>query len=180
MAGLTGTVQYQTGESADGAEDDSYGVGLSYTAGAFSIAGSFQRLRSAEAPKLDLTAPQSQRFGLLGASYDFGVLKLFGQFGRFGNSGYAGGLRIKTSLFQLGASVPVTPMSKVLVSFGQSKEKAVEGGTTPNTRHSIVTLAYDHYLSKRTDLYVAYMHDRESLPNYKAGQSVVLGVRHAF
>jgi predicted porin len=180
LSGFTASAQVQLGESADDSEDTSYALGLKYSAGPFSVGGAWQNLRSAEAPKLDLTASQKQTFGLLGMSYDFGVAKLFGQFGQYKNTGYAGALRIKTTLFQLGASVPVTTSGKVLVSYGQSKEKPVEGGTTPDTRHSILTLAYDHYLSKRTDVYVAYMNDREHLTGFETGQSLVFGVRHAF
>mgnify|MGYP006180994289 FL=1 len=69
---------------------------------------------------------------------------------------------------------------KVGELLGQSKEKAVEGGTTPDTRHSILTVAYDHWLSKRTDLYVAVMLDDEKLPGFKKGTTYVTGMRHSF
>jgi len=48
------------------------------------------------------------------------------------------------------------------------------------TRHGILTLAYDQYLSKRTDTYVAFMMDNEKLTGYKKGYSYVAGIRHAF
>jgi predicted porin len=181
MAGFSATVQVQPGEASDGSEGTSYAVGGSYTAGPFSMAAGWQTIKSAEAPKPDLAAGQKHTFGLISASYDFGVAKVFGQFGAFKNTGYtANATKIKADLFQLGATVPVTSAGKVLVSFGQSKEKPVEGGTTASTRHSILTLAYDHWLSKRTDVYAAYMRDKEHLPGFKTGNSVVFGVRHAF
>ena len=108
------------------------------------------------------------------------MVKLFGQYGEFANSGYATTLRIDTKLYQLGAAVPVSKAGKVLVSYGESKESPVQGGTTPVTKHRITTLAYDHFLSKRTDLYAAVMVDKEQLANYESGTSVVLGMRHAF
>ena len=69
---------------------------------------------------------------------------------------------------------------KVLASFGQSKEKPVEGGTTPRTLHNIMTVAYDYAFSKRTDTYAAVMMDNEKLTGFKKGYSYVLGLRHAF
>ena len=41
-------------------------------------------------------------------------------------------------------------------------------------------MAYDHYLSKRTDVYAAYMLDDEQRTGFKKGHTYVLGVRHAF
>jgi predicted porin len=179
MAGFNAGVQAQAGENSP-AEGASYAAAASYASGPFSIAASTQKLRSAEAPKIDLTAPQSQKFSLLNLSYDFGVAKLFTQFGQFKNKGYAAGKRIDTSLYQVGVSVPTSGSGKVLASYGQSTEKPVEGGTTPKTKHSIFTLAYDHNLSKRTDVYVAYMLDDEKLPGYKKGTTYAVGLRHAF
>lgn len=180
MAGTTVTVSAQPGESADGSERASYAVAANYVNGPLAIGGAWQTVRSAEAPKVNLTKGQRQTFGLANASYDFGVAKVFAEYGQISNSGYATNLRINTKLYQLGASVPVTTAGKVLASYGESRETAVEGGTTPRTKHSILTLAYDHWLSKRTDVYVALMADKEKLPNYKTGTSYVLGLRHAF
>lgn len=177
-AGLTGTVQLQAPEVSG--KDLSYGLGLSYVSGPFAIAGAWQDLRSATAPKTDLTATQKQSFGLLSSSYDFGVAKLFAQVGEFSNKGFVGASQIKTSLFQLGASVPVSKDGKVLVSYGQSKEKPVDGGVTPVTKHTIFTLGYDHYLSKRTDLYGMVMLDDEKGTGFKKGTTYLVGVRHAF
>lgn len=179
MGGFNAGVQVQTGENSP-AEGTSYAVAASYTAGPFSVAASTNSLRSAEAPKANLLAGEKQKFSLFNVSYDFGVAKLFGQIGQIKNKGFPGGKRIDTDLYQLGASVPVTAAGKVLVSYGQSTEEAVEGGTTPKTKHSIFTLAYDHYLSKRTDVYVAFMLDDEKLPGFKKGNNYAVGIRHAF
>jgi predicted porin len=172
MAGLTAAVQYQAGESATGAEEDGYGISFTFTEGAFSTSATLQKLQSADAPKPDFVAGQSQSFGMLSASYDFGVAKLFGQFGEIKNSGAFAPK--KTNIYLIGSSIPVTPMGKVLVSYGQSKEK------TPDVKHNIFTLAYDHFLSKRTDVYAAYMMDEEKQTGWKKGNSYVLGMRHAF
>jgi predicted porin len=180
MGGFTGTVQTQAGEATDGSEGSSYGLGGAYASGPFAVAAAWQTVRSASDPMPNLKKGQRQTFGLFNVSYDAGFAKFFGEFGKFGNHGYATTTRINTNLYQLGVSVPVTKDSKILASFGSSKEKPTEGGTTPDTRHDILTLAYDYWLSKRTDTYVAFMMDNERLTNYKKGYSYVAGIRHAF
>lgn len=180
LAGFTGSVSYQAGEDSTLNERASYALSANYVNGPFAVGGAWQTMRSAEAPKFNLTKGQRQNFGLVSTSYDFGVVKLFGQYGEFSNSGFTLGNRIDTKLYQLGASVPVTKVSKVLLSYGESKEKPVQGGTTPVTKHRITTLAYDHFLSKRTDVYVAVMVDKEQQVNFESGTSVVFGLRHAF
>lgn len=123
LAGFTGSVSYQAGEDTTQSERNSYALSLNYANGPFAVGGAWQTVRSAEAPKVNLTQGQRQNFGMVSTSYDFGVVKLFGQYGEFANSGYAAGLRIDTKLYQLGASVPVTKVSKVLLSYGESRNR---------------------------------------------------------
>lgn len=180
IGGLTVSVQAQAGEAVDKSERTSYGASLAYTSGAVSLGLVAHTLRSAELPKPNLTAGQKQNFVLASGSYDAGFAKFFAQYGGYDNAGYTGASKIDTTLFQLGASVPVSAAGKVLVSVGQSSEKPVAGGTTPHTDHNIASLGYDHWLSKRTDVYAAFMLDDEDLPGYRSGRSYMVGVRHAF
>lgn len=180
MSGLTVSVQAQTGEVADHAERTSYGASATYTSGALSLGLVAHTLRSAEAPKPALTAGQKQNFVMASGSYDAGFAKVFAQYGQYDNAGYTAASKIDTSLFQIGASVPVTTAGKVLASVGQSLEKPVAGGSTLRTKHTITSVAYDHFLSKRTDVYAAFINDQESLAGYESGQTYLVGVRHAF
>lgn len=178
--GLTLSTAAQAAEVSDGSEGSSYSLAANYVNGPLAVGGVWQTVRSVAAPKLDLLKGQRQTFGLANASYDAGFAKFFVEYGKMGNHGFTGASKINTTLYQLGATVPVTAAGKVLASFGQSKERAVEGGTTPKTLHNILTVAYDHFLSKRTDTYVAVMMDNEKLSGYKKGYSYVAGLRHAF
>lgn len=180
LAGFTGTVQVQFGEDAAKGERTSYAVGGTYSAGALSIGGAWQSAQSAEAPKGSFKAGEMQNFGMLGVSYDAGFAKFFGQYGAFANKGFAGANNIDTRLYQVGAAVPVTKSGKLLVSYGQSKEEAASGSTPADAKHAIFTVAYDHYLSKRTDVYAAFMLDDEDQTNFKKGYTYTVGVRHAF
>lgn len=180
FGGASFAVSWQPGEDATKGERDSYALTGSYSAGPFAIAAGWQTLGAASAPKADLMAGQRQNFGLVSTSYDLGVAKLFAQYGEFSNNGFATTSRIDTQLYQVGASVPVGKSGKVLLSYGESKEKPVSGGTTPVTKHRITSLGYDLNLSKRTDVYAVVMVDKEQLANFESGTSVVFGLRHAF
>lgn len=181
MAGVTLTAQVQAGESSTKSERSSYALGASYAAGPFSLALGWQTVRSAEAPKDPSTWPVGwrQTFGLASASYDAGFAKLFGQYGQYEDRGFAANSML-TSLYQVGVSIPMTTNGKLLTSVGQSKERAIDAGTVPKVKHTISTIAYDHWLSKRTDVYAAVMADKEDRANYKSGYSYAVGVRHAF
>ena len=182
LSGFTGAVQVQFGEDASKDERTSYALSARYVSGPFAIGGAWQTMRSNEAPKpKNLTAGQAQNFGMLGVSYDAGCAKFFGQYGAFANKGFSViDDNIDTRLYQVGAAVPVTRSGKLLVSYGQSKEEAASGSTPADVKHSILTLAYDHYLSKRTDVYAAFMLDDEDKANSKKGYTYTVGVRHAF
>lgn len=182
LSGFTGALQVQFGEDASKNERTSYALSARYASGPFAIGGAWQTVRSAEAPKAPniITAGQAQNFGMLGLSYDAGFAKFFGQYGAFANKGFAGANNIDTRLYQVGAAVPVTRSGKLLVSYGQSKEEAASGTTPADVKHAILTVAYDHYLSKRTDVYAAFMLDDEDQANFKKGYTYTVGVRHAF
>lgn len=180
LSGFTGALQVQFGEDASKGERTSYALSAGYASGPFAIGGAWQTLRSAEAPKSNLIAGQAQNFGMLGVSYDAGFAKFFGQYGTFANKGFAGAANIDTRLYQVGAAVPVTKSGKLLASYGQSKEESATGGAALDAKHAIFTLAYDHWLSKRTDVYAAYMLDDEQRTGFKKGHTYVVGVRHAF
>lgn len=180
LGGASFAVSWQAGEDAAKGERNGVAVSASYASGPFAIGGAWQSVGAAEAPKPNLTAGQRQSFGLVSTSYDLGVAKLFAQYGEFGNNGFATTSRIDTQLYQLGASIPVGKMSKVMVSYGESKEKPVSGGTTPVTKHRITSVGYDLNLSKRTDVYAVVMVDKEQLANFESGTSLVFGLRHAF
>jgi predicted porin len=176
FSGLKGAVQLQLGESTT--EANSVGLMGSYTAGPLAVGLGYQSVKSAELPKANFVEPAKQTFLLLGTSYDFGVVKAFAQYGAFDGSGFAtpAVANAKTKLFQLGASVPVGKDGKVLASYGHSTEKMPAG----DVKHAIITLGYDHNLSKRTDLYAVYMNDKEDVKGWKAGNTVAFGIRTKF
>ncbi len=174
ISGFSFAGQVQMGESET--ESDSAGLMIGYASGPFAIGYGYQEASSAEAPKPNFVSGK-QTFSLLGASYDFGAVKLFGQIGQYqGKDMPAAADNTKTNLYQLGVAVPVGTAGKVLASYGEQTKELTAG----DVKHSIFTLGYDHNLSKRTDAYVIYMRDDDDRANWEAGNTLAVGVRHRF
>ncbi len=81
-----------------------------------------------------------------------------------------GGWHVNTG--QGGATVPVGP-GTVMASYAYSRDS---GGLNQTRQHRAI--GYDYPLSKRTDLYAAYMNDQ--LSNLSTGQTVGAGIRAKF
>jgi predicted porin len=94
----------------------------------------------------------------LGASYDLGMVKLFGEIGRVKNDAdlpvIFGTDSVNLDGFLLGATVPVGA-GLIRVAYSQVKAK-VDFAEDPRARK--FALGYVHNLSKRTALYATYAH----------------------
>lgn len=102
----------------------------------------------------------------LGGSYVLGDVKLFAQVGSVDNEATDNGWDITG----LGTSVKFGAGS-LLAQWGRLNPEA---GATRTT----FSLGYDHFLSKRTDLYAVYMNDR--LEGLSTGNTYAVGIRHRF
>jgi len=103
----------------------------------------------------------------LGASWDFGMLKLFGQYGTVDNKTSGNSYDIAG----LGATVPVGAAGKVLLQGGVLDPET-------GARRTTVSVGYDHFLSKRTDWYAVAMSDK--IDGLSSGHSWSVGIRHRF
>lgn len=113
---------------------------------------------------------ESQNIIQAGATYDFSFVRVYGQIGRIKTGAT---LDSRTTLYQLGAAVPFGT-SLILVGYGHSYAKTTLSGIT-NRQASI---AYDYFLSKNTDMYVAALYERQSFVS--SGKSIATGVRLRF
>jgi len=110
----------------------------------------------------------------LGATYDFGVLKLMGQHGRVKEEGTnKATANTKDAITQIGVSLPWGPSGAFLASWAQAKTSGAV-----DAKRTFVTLGYDHKLSRRTDVYGIVMSDRWT--KRESGSTVAVGIRHAF
>ena len=140
----------------------------------------------------DGTTPNDMKTMVLGGTYDFGAAKVFAHIGRIQNDGTAAKPQdVSYRLAEVSVAVPVGA-GRVLAGYAlrttsdtpAAVAAAAAGG---NVRRAVVTLAYDHQLSKRTDVYALVMNDRtktltvSSATNVSAtGTSAVVGIRHRF
>ncbi|QPF75187.1 porin [Roseateles sp. DAIF2] len=147
--------------AGEGAGGKNYGVNAGYAAGAFAASFNYQNV------KKDGAAPVADSKTWQGAaSYDLGAAKLFGQYGKVENSSNGRDYKITG----LGAAVPVGD-GKLLAQYGRMSASAGPDRKT-------LTVGYDHYLSKRTDVYAVAMSDK--LDGLSGGSSYSLGIRHRF
>lgn len=156
MSGLTGQLQVAGGEGNGGRN---VGGNVLYFSGKFAATLAAQNVKKG-ATVADTTAWQ------LGASYDLGWAKLFGQGGQVDNKT----TNVTYKLLEAGVSVPM----------GSGKWMAQGGYMKPDTgnKRATLSLGYSHNLSKRTELYSVYMFDKAA--NLTNGNTYAVGVRHKF
>lgn len=164
-----------------------------YTRGAFAASFAWQDVEKNPTTFADGTSANNTRAWQLAASYDFGVLKLFGHLGRIDNRGTeTAPLSVGYQVWDLSLSAPLGS-GNLLAGYALRRTSdlpapvpaTAAGG---NLRRAVFTLGYDHYLSKRTDLYLMAMQDSTETRTLPAppsilkasGQSVGAGIRHRF
>jgi predicted porin len=173
-SGWSDSVQYLTptwsGFSAggiiaagEGAGGKNYGVNAGYSSGAFASALVYQHAYKDTSPTLAVANTETWQ---LNASYDFGVAKLFGQYGEVDNKSINRDYKIAG----IGTAVPIGA-GKLLAQYGQISASAGPDRKT-------FSLGYDYMMSKRTDLYAVAMSD--DLDGLSKGASYSVGVRHRF
>jgi len=201
-AGLTLRAFYSAGtENAAGQPKDlgkSSALGLNYKRGQFSIDGDYLQQDYVSAATLSANElARTGRYWLLGASYDFGVVKpAFIYQTHHGAADVAAANRTTFAnpdnrFYELNALVHVTPFGTVLVSYGQYKQLATSSGDARS-----YALRYDYRLSKRSGVYAgvtrvannstaSFTANPANGPGMpvSAGQSinaVILGIVHRF
>ncbi|MGI4779057.1 MAG: porin [Janthinobacterium lividum] len=185
LGGFYGQVQYAFAEIAkvDGAARNNSGrnVGgrFGYANGPLDVAVAYGQTdlgASNAATALDTTSVKELN---LGASYDFGIVKAFGEAVRtkIDNDLVALNNNNNAYGFLLGATAPVGP-GLVRLAYSQIKYSSDLAGADPRSRK--LAVGYIHNLSKRTALYTNYA---RVITNGQAGLQSTgfdVGLRHAF
>jgi predicted porin len=160
FGGLKAEVMGSAGEGNGGRN---WSGGLNYGVGALSATAVIQDVKKNDAGATDTRTWQ------VGAAYDFGLAKVFAQYTDVKDKTSA--TKPEYKLTDVSAAIPVTAAGKVLVAYGFLNRNV--GNDIKTT-----SLAYDHYLSKRTDVYVTAMRDKEDTKS--TGNSYAVGIRHRF
>jgi predicted porin len=150
------------GALGEGSNGRNVGANVGYSDGPVAASLVYQEVK-----KDGATAVNDSRTWQLGASYDAGVAKVFGQLGKVDNLTTTHDYRI----VGLGARMPVAQSGAFLAQWGRLSP---DTGAKRNT----LSLGYDHSVSKRTDIYMVGMRDK--VENLSTGYGVSVGLRHRF
>jgi predicted porin len=160
-----------------GGQDKRVSYSLTYGHGPLLVSLSGESIKNPTLPAPPVVPAANQKQGQdtmqLGASYDLGTVKLFGQWNRT-TVDLPSSAERRFRTVQLGAAVPVGA-GKLLASVAQTRKDETGLSDLQRTTWSV---GYDHTLSKRTDLYAVYMNDR--LTGLTTGNTFAVGMRHRF
>ena len=177
FGGLKANVHYQFGEQTAQGDKSKKNVGLNvlYGAGPLSLVAFYERSQINNPVVLDVRPTKTN--WMVGGTYDFKVVKLYGTYGQSkGKDTFAATEDRKNKTYSLGLDVPVSAAGTIKAAGAHTKS---ELGNVDASR-TTYTVGYDHFLSKRTDVYGAVMYDRIKFAESKSGTSVVAGIRHRF
>jgi predicted porin len=170
LGGVTGQFQVAPGEGIDAGKFA--GGSLGYALGSLSMTAAYGETS---------TAPYKFKYSVLGASYDFGPVKLMGRYTqkKLGD--------VKYDNYGLGGTIPVGPgLIRGSVVFNRG------GGLVDGDNSTLYGLGYVHNLSKRTALFatVAYVKNKGNGVGYVYGAPAGIpgesssgyefGIRHSF
>jgi predicted porin len=173
MAGFTASLAVSAGEGTTAGRRA--WAGVNYGAGPMAAGVVLERFEkmSLNFSKPPAVLPMSSGDTLnAGASYDFKLVKLFGQYVRTKLNNASTEITLATK--QVSASVPVST-GYVLAAFARTDKQQTAAA---EQRRETFSLGYDYFLSKRTDLYAVAMNDRVAA--LRSGTGYALGIRHRF
>ncbi|RQO34278.1 porin [Herminiimonas sp. KBW02] len=193
-AGFKGSAAYSFGENAGSTSaNSSFGLGLGYANGPLNVQYGYHNIDStgtgattgATAGVPTLQPISKGKLHLLGATYDFGILKLHGAFADTKvDLATAGATDQKYRNYLLGVSAPVGP-GTIFASYAVNDTKTA-GVNNADTKKFAISYSYD--LSKRTNLYTGYSKTSND-SGVKLGTSAAngsdpsifnVGIRHKF
>ena len=177
FGGLKANVQYQFGEQSAQGDKSKKNVGLNvmYGAGPLNLVAFYERSQINNPVVLNVIPTKTD--WMIGGNYNFNVVKVYGTYGQSkGKDTPTATEDRKNTTYSLGLDVPVGAAGTIKAAGAHTKSELGNVNATRTT----YTVGYDHFLSKRTDVYGAVMYDRTKFAESKSGTSVVAGIRHRF
>lgn len=182
VGGLTANLQYQFGEQASNSNvgnKNNIGANLVYVNGPLTLVGYVERDQISNpvnpspitATVAGVMLPVTKNIWMVGGSYDAGVAKVFLSDGQ----SEADITNFKSKTLSAGVSVPVGDAKRGSIQAAVARTEV--SGPFNGTR-TTTSFGYDHFLSKRTDLYAVMMND--AVTDLSKGTSAGFGVRHRF
>jgi predicted porin len=171
--GFSFNLQGSLGEGAAGSTGRNVGANVLYFGGPFAATVAAQQVKqglSAFTPAIQSAGFKSQDSVQVGASYDLKVVKLFGQYSQVKTKATVG---TKSAVYGFGLSAPLGA-GKLLAQYGNAKAEFPTSEVVSKT----LTVGYDYYLSKNTDVYALVMNDK--LTGLATGNTVAAGLKLKF
>jgi len=182
LGGFTGSLHYQFGEVSGDNSKNNIGASFLYFNGRFGVGGFVHKIR------IDNPLPgtigdvklgfSQQDAWMLSGKAGFGPVNVYANYEEAKNSNYAGAPGdAKSKTWSVSADY-VVGVGKVMAAFANTRWTTTPTSARDGSKRETFSLGYDHYLSKRTDLYAVYMNDR--ITSFDRGNSYVAGIRHRF
>lgn len=189
IAGLRANFHVQLGEQAGTSGANNVAMNVFYIRGPLALSAFVHRVRASNpnagmalidptrAP-INTAAITQQRAAHVGASYDFGPVKLFSTFQRTRDDAAAllPVKELRDSTASAGFSAPAG-VGAVLFDCTTTRRGGSLAGAA-GKRRTTASLAYDHKLSVRTNLYLIAMTDK--VGSLQRGNSLGAGIRHNY
>lgn len=208
FSGFTGVIAYVANENkldgAAGVNTSGWDLGVNYANGPLTVGVAYNPVRlenNANVAAVSYNGVNLTALGTdiktdakrIGATYDFGVVKVAALYDRVNLRGSA--LDLDQNVWGLGLTVPVSSAGKVI---GQYYKAGNVSGLAGDRGAKFYELGYVHSLSKRTSVRAVYAHlDNETNANYDFGVNAVgngvagagagttisgfqFGIRHSF
>ncbi|MAS41015.1 MAG: hypothetical protein CMK33_04795 [Porticoccaceae bacterium] len=192
FSGVKFAVQYGKGETdIDGVgntEQKEVGFNVTYSNGPLNVGLGYSK-ESGEAADVDSNSAKQL---VLGANYDFGVVKAFGTYMRGSNddqvigiTGFGNYTTDKVKGWELGLNAPVGPVVLVASYFDADAEydHTTNSALDADVDYKGYQLGALYPLSKRTIVYALYGHQKEEIDGVSDDDSlrqIAVGVRHDF
>lgn len=175
VQGFSAVAQYAAKESTAPGSGNNYALSGSYNNGP--ISATLTYVKANPVPQMAATGPlqtytANEKVTDLGVSYDFGVVKAFGQYTHIKDDTNNN----KDTIYQLGVTVPLNDKVNVMASFGSLKN--TRNGASSSVTDRVMTVGADYALSKRTGVYGAFMDNTQT--NLSSGQTALFGIKHTF
>lgn len=163
LEGVTANVMFARGEQNDPGHYS--GISVVGSRGVLSGSVSFQRVHIDDG----INDPTDENTWQLGATYNFGFARVFGQFTRTDDRG----LDVRSNIASAGLIAPLGP-GNVHLQFAHTTAK----GPAVDRKHTSTSAAYVYPYDSATDIYAVGMDDR--VRGQTRGVSLAAGVRYRF
>ncbi|MBF8177411.1 porin [Herminiimonas contaminans] len=183
FGGFKASAAYGFGEATgDTGASSNYGLGLGYANGPLSVQfGYHNQDRSTAA----LVQTNENKLMFLGATYNFGVVKLHGAYADTKLENTTAATEVKYRNYLVGVSVPLGAAGNLFASYAVNENR-----TTNDADAQKASVMYTYDLSKRTNLYTGYSYTSNddgsriglvtAAPVGESASTFTVGIRHKF